>query len=79
MAEPAAVITPSPSPLPVAPDIALIAPSAAACLRCQLLGRRKLLCAREDVCRSLPHVFALGPVLLVGWAALAVAFFVALW
>lgn len=52
-------------------------PTPLACLRCQLVGRRQLLCSKADACRELPLVFALGPLLLAGWAALAVAFFLA--
>ena len=54
-------------------------PTPLSCLRCQLLGRRKLLCAKEDACRETRHVSAFGPVLLAGWLATLVAFFVAVW
>ncbi len=54
-------------------------PTALSCLRCQLLGRRKLLCSMVDVCRSVPHVYAVGPVLLVGWLVTMVAFVIAVW
>ena len=54
-------------------------PTTLSCLRCQLLGHRKLLCAKEDACRETRHVSAFGPILLVGWLATLVAFFVAVW
>jgi hypothetical protein len=63
-------------PLAAAPP--LVAPSALACLRCQLLGRRKLLCSRADACKEIPHVFALGPILLAGWIATILAFVLAI-
>ncbi len=53
------------------------APGALQCLRCQLLGRRRLLCGRADLCRELPHGDLLGPLLLAGWLITAAAFFVA--
>jgi hypothetical protein len=53
------------------------APDALQCLRCQLLGRRRLLCSRGDICRELPHVYPLGPILLAGWLVTAVAFVIA--
>lgn len=52
-------------------------PSRFACLQCQLIGHRKLMCARSDECQRLPHVFVLGPLLLAGWAATLVVFFLA--
>jgi hypothetical protein len=55
------------------------APSRARCLRCQLLGRRRLTCAKAELCLELPHVFPLGPVLLLGWLATAAAFVAAVW
>ncbi len=51
--------------------------SALQCLRCQLLGRRRLLCSRADLCRELPRDHLLGPLLLAGWLVTAVAFFAA--
>jgi hypothetical protein len=51
-------------------------PTAMSCLRCQLLGRRKLLCSRKDACSELPVVFPLGPALLAGWVATVIAFVV---
>jgi hypothetical protein len=62
---------------PIVAGAPLVAPTALDCLRCQLLGRRKLLCSRGDVCRETPRAGALGPVLLVGWLAMLVAFIVA--
>jgi hypothetical protein len=53
------------------------APTSLDCLRCQLLGRRRLLCAKEDECRSVPHAFWVGPALLAGWAATALWFVLA--
>jgi len=53
---------------------ALVHPTALSCLRCQLLGRRKLLCSSAEVCEEVPHVFALGPVLVLAWAATLAAF-----
>jgi hypothetical protein len=64
----------TPAPLPIAHGRALRPPTALNCLRCQLIGRRKLLCAREDECKAVPHVFALGPFLLLGWLGLGLAF-----
>lgn len=69
--------------LPVvgSPQPPAIAPVATAvdCLRCQLIGRRRLLCAQADACKAAPLVFPLGPVLLAAWAATAIAFLVAVW
>jgi hypothetical protein len=53
------------------------APCAVDCLKCQFLGRRRLLCSEADKCSSLPIVFPLGPILLGAWAATAIAFYVA--
>jgi len=44
------------------------------CLQCQLIGRRRLRCARIDSCKEVPHQMWIGPVLLVGWAVTVVAF-----
>ncbi len=52
-------------------------PTALMCLQCQLIGRRRLMCSRRDECRSIPHMFILGPVLLVGWIATVVTFILA--
>lgn len=52
-------------------------PGTLQCLRCQLLGRRRLLCSRADLCRELPRDHLLGPLLLAGWLVTAAAFFVA--
>jgi hypothetical protein len=71
------IAIPSPFFFPIVAGAPLIAPTALDCLGCQLLGRRKLLCSRADACREMPHVSALGPVLLVGWLAMLVAFIVA--
>ncbi|WP_242333271.1 MULTISPECIES: hypothetical protein [unclassified Anaeromyxobacter] len=54
-------------------------PGALQCLRCQLLGRRQLTCARRDLCLEIPHVYPLGPILLLGWLATAAAFVVSVW
>jgi hypothetical protein len=54
-------------------------PTTLACLRCQLIGRRRLLCARADACKELPHVFPLGPVLLGAWLLTALAFVASIW
>ncbi len=53
--------------------------TALACLRCQLIGRRRLLCSKADACRALPHVFPLGPVLLGLWLTTALAFLSSIW
>jgi hypothetical protein len=66
------------SSLPVATTRPLKEPTALACLRCQLLGRRRLLCSRVDQCKEIPHVGALGPVLLLGLLAMLVAFIIAI-
>ena len=55
------------------------APTTLACLQCQLIGRRRMLCSKVDSCAELPHAFALGPILLAGWFVTAVAFVVATW
>ncbi|BDG02953.1 hypothetical protein [Anaeromyxobacter oryzae] len=52
-------------------------PDTLQCLRCQLLGRRRLTCTRADVCREIPHFYPLGPLLLLAWLATAVAFVLA--
>ena len=66
------------SSLPFAPTKRLKEPTALDCLQCQLIGHRRLLCSRVDQCKELPHVNALGPVLLLGWVVMAVAFFIAI-
>jgi hypothetical protein len=65
------------SPLPLVTDPPLPAPTTLSCLNCQLLGRRRLLCSRADACREIPHSFALGPLMLLGWMATLVAFILA--
>jgi hypothetical protein len=55
------------------------APTALACLRCLLIVRRRLICARADACKDLPLVFPFGPLLLAAWLATAIAFVVAIW
>jgi hypothetical protein len=52
-------------------------PTTLDCLRCQLLGKRKLLCSRADACREIPMFLPLGPLLLLGWAVTVVAFVLA--
>jgi hypothetical protein len=49
-------------------------PTMMSCLNCQLLGRRKLLCSKKDVCKELPIAFRLGPLMLVGRLGTVVAF-----
>lgn len=49
-------------------------PTRMSCLNCQLLGRRKLLCSKKDVCKDLPIAFPLAPLMLVGWLGTVVAF-----
>jgi hypothetical protein len=49
-------------------------PTALSCLRCQLLGRRRLLCSKVDACKEIPAVFPLGPLMLAGWIGTVVAF-----
>ncbi|HVO21643.1 MAG TPA: hypothetical protein VMU15_20490 [Anaeromyxobacter sp.] len=49
-------------------------PTALSCLRCQLGGRRRLLCSKVDQCKALPQSFLLGPLLLLSWAVLVGAF-----
>jgi hypothetical protein len=56
---------------------ALVAPTALACLQCQLVGRRRLTCSKATSCAELPHAFALGPALLLAWAVTAAAFIIA--
>ncbi len=62
-----------PHPLPVYPP----QPTTLSCLRCQVLGRRRLLCSRADACREAPLFLPLGPLLLLGWLVTAVAFVLA--
>ena len=52
-------------------------PTALSCLRCQLGGRRRLLCSKADQCNELPQSFVLGPLLMLSWAGLVVAFVLA--
>lgn len=49
-------------------------PTTISCLHCQLLGRRRLLCAKKDACKELPMVLPLGPLMLAGWVGTVVAF-----
>jgi hypothetical protein len=56
----------------------LVAPTGLDCLRCQLLGRRRLLCSRADTCKEIPHAGALGAVILVGLLAGLVGFIVSI-
>ena len=44
------------------------------CLRCELLGSHRLLCAGEDACRERARLHPLGPALLAAWLAIALAF-----
>ena len=67
----------APSPLPLVDGRPPVPPTALSCLRCQVLGHRKLMCSGAEACRSVPYFFALGPLLLIGWAATAAAFFFA--
>jgi hypothetical protein len=53
------------------------APTAFACLQCQLIGTRRLTCSKVDACSDLPHSFLLGPILLGAWFVTAVAFVLA--
>lgn len=55
------------------------APTATSCLKCQLVGSRRLTCSKADVCAALPHAYALGPILLAAWLATAIAFVVAVY
>jgi hypothetical protein len=48
-----------------------------ACLRCQLVGQPGLLCAEGDACPDRLRVLAVGPLLLLGWAAMTIAFLAA--
>jgi hypothetical protein len=50
------------------------APTAFACLQCQLIGTRRLTCSKVDACAELPHSFLLGPILLGAWLVTTVAF-----
>lgn len=52
-------------------------PTMLTCLQCQLLGRRRMLCSKADLCAELPHSFAVGPILLGAWLVTAIAFIVA--
>lgn len=54
-------------------------PTTLRCLKCQLIGSRQLTCSRADVCMELPQSYALGPILLAGWLATAIAFVVAVY
>jgi hypothetical protein len=67
--------------LPLARDLAsprpVAVPRTVDCLRCQLVGRRRLLCAKVDECKSVPHAFFMGPLLLAAWLGTVIAFYVA--
>lgn len=52
-------------------------PTSLACLHCQLIGKRRLMCAKADVCADLPISFAMGPLLLAAWFITTVAFILA--
>ena len=77
------------APISVPPSLVTLPPAAASaraspptplsCLRCQLLGRRRLTCTAADECARLPLVLPLGPALLAAWLATAVAFVVSFW
>ncbi len=54
-----------------------VQPTRIQCLQCQLIGHRRLTCSMADDCKKLPHNFFLGPLLLAGWVATAIAFFLA--
>jgi hypothetical protein len=75
--DPAAQHRPAAGRLDVLQSQTLTAPTAIACLRCQLIGKRRLTCSKAHVCAELPQSFALGPILLAAWAATAVAFVIA--
>ncbi len=75
-------------PVPVPPILVTLPPAASrrraeptalSCLRCQLLGRRRLTCTAADQCARLPFVLPVGPILLAAWLATALAFVVAFW
>ena len=66
------------SPPPHSPA-ALRASQALQCLRCQLLGRRRLACAHPEGCCAVRSFHPLGPILVAGWLATAVAFAIAVW
>jgi hypothetical protein len=55
------------------------APDALQCLRCQLLGRRRLTCSRAELCREAPRFHPVGAILLAAWLATAAAFVAAAW
>jgi hypothetical protein len=66
--------------LPLLPAPAVAAarmPTTIDCLQCQLLGKRRLTCAKADACASLPQSFAVGPALLAAWAITTIAFLLA--
>ena len=62
----------------VASGALLRAPTSLRCLRCQLIGRRSLLCSKVGLCKELPHSYWLGPMLLGAWLVTVVAFVLAL-
>jgi hypothetical protein len=53
------------------------APTAIACLQCQLIGKRRLTCSKVDACSELPHSFLVGPLLLGAWLVTTIAFVLA--
>jgi hypothetical protein len=64
----------------VSPEkLSALPPTPLACLRCQLVGRRRLLCSKADACKELPLVFAVGPLLLGGWFAFAIVCLLTMW
>ncbi len=80
--DPGLALPPDQHPLKVYDDsrpltVKRVEPTVAACLRCQLVGRRRLLCSRADTCRDVPRFLPLGPLLLLGWLVTVVAFVLA--
>lgn len=72
----------SASPSRLSPFLAmgspLIEPSLLRCTKCQLFGRRSALCFRLAACQALPRVLPLGPALLAAFAAMVLAFVLAI-
>jgi hypothetical protein len=52
----------------------LVAPATVARLRAHARGWRRMLCSPVDVGKSIRRAGVIGPLLLVGWVAIAAAF-----
>jgi hypothetical protein len=53
--------------------------TAVTCLRCQLLGHRRLMCDKAEACKEVPMSLVLGPAIILGWLTTVVAFVWVVW